>query len=66
MFRVGNVNEYSCLIIPVSIQYTIQPNTIIRGSNVSVVDLGTDHNNGGEDHDEFNSPECDASSSFYA
>ncbi len=49
-----------------SIQDTIQPNTIVGGSNVSVVDLGIDDNNGGEDHDESNSLECDASSSFYA
>jgi hypothetical protein len=41
MFKIGNVNEYSCLTIPVSIQYTVQPSTIIGGFNVSVVLMTT-------------------------
>ncbi len=45
------------------IQNIIQPSSIVGGSNVSIVDLGIDDNNGGEDHDEYDSAECDASSS---
>jgi len=66
MFRVGNVNEYSGLAIPMPIQNTIQPSTIVGGSNVSVANSGIDDNNGREDLDESISPKCDASSNFYA
>jgi hypothetical protein len=63
MFKVSNVNEYSGLVVLVSLQDIIQPTTIVGGCNVSVANLVVDDNNGVEDN-ECDNLECDASSIF--
>jgi hypothetical protein len=39
MFRVGNVDEYSCLQAPTSIQDSIEPTIVVGGCVFSVTDL---------------------------
>jgi hypothetical protein len=49
MFRVGNVDEYSGLQVPMSIQETIQPTNVIGGYIVNATDLVASCNEGEDD-----------------
>jgi hypothetical protein len=39
MFRLDNINDYTCLQVPVSIEESIQLVTIVGGSIVAPLDL---------------------------
>ncbi len=50
MFKIGNVDEYSSLQVPTSIQDSIQPTNVVGGCVVSVIDLVVNVSNGEEDN----------------
>jgi len=39
MFILDNINDYTCLQVPISIEESIQPITIVGGSIVAPLDL---------------------------
>jgi len=41
MFRLDNIDDYTCLQAPISLQESIQPTTIVGGFIVAPLDLVT-------------------------